>query len=194
MFDIEKAIEEFDLLIGKLKDRKAPVENMMGIIGERYFSTPASYRTALHDAFPGGLLHHSLAVTRNFSEICKLWAPKTSLETIVICGLFHDLGKIGMLSGEELYTPTPPSETWKLKNGQVYTYQKDLPDGLSHAQRSIRILNHFNVSLTDDEHIAILAHDGPYKEENKQIIYLKLKLACLLHWADMWTYANSEKS
>jgi len=176
----EKAMDSFT------EPNKTKINNMISVIGDRYFTAPGSYRIGLHDCAPGGLLHHSLAVTKNLNLLCDLWAPETSKESRLICGLFHDLGKIGTIKGELLYTQT--QERWKIEKGQLFDYNAKLPDGLSHAQRSIRILTHFEVSLTDDEYLAILGHDGMFLEENKVHKESRNKLMFFLHTADYFTH------
>lgn len=187
MSKTEEEIKIFEKLMDSFSEpKRTKINNMINAIGDRYFTSPASYRTGLHDCAPGGLLHHSLSVTKNLNLICDLWAPEITKETRLICGLFHDLGKIGTLNGELLYTPA--QERWKIDKGQLFDYNSKLPDGLTHAQRSIRILSHFEISLTDDEYLAILGHDGPYNEENKVHKESRNKLMFLLHTADYYTY------
>ena len=157
----------------------------METIGDRYFTSPASGSTNKHDAFPGGLLHHSLQVTANFKKLCNLFYPEVQESSVILCGVFHDLGKIGSLDGKELYVPV--KEQWKKDRGNVYEYNPDIRDGLTHAQRSVRILSYFEIQLTDIEYLAILAHDFLFLDEN-QIYRNKMnKLSYLLHWADVST-------
>ena len=183
--NIEEKIKEFDNLIAQLSDtRRKEIELMMEKIGERYFTSPASYKTELHNCFGGGLLIHSLCTVKNLKEICGLWYSEASADSMITVGLFHDLGKIGAINGEMLYIPV--SETWKVQRGQLYDYNKNIKDGLTHAQRSARLLSYFQVSLTDEEYIALLFHDGLYKTENICFNNTCTKLALLLHWADHW--------
>ena len=183
----EEEIKIFEKLMDSLDEpRKTQVNKLINEIGDRYFTSPASYRIGLHDCNPGGLLHHSLSVTKNLNMICDLWAPEISKETRLICGLFHDLGKIGTLSGELLYQPA--KEKWKIDKGQLYDYNKTIADGLTHAQRSVRILTHFGIILTDAEYLSILRHDGMYNDENKVHKESRIKLMFLLHTADYYTY------
>jgi hypothetical protein len=183
----EEEIKIFEKLMDSFSEpRRTKVNEMINKIGDRYFTSPGSYRVGLHDCYPGGLLHHSLNVTKNFQKLCDLWGSEVLKDTRLLCGLFHDLGKIGTINGELLYTPA--QEKWKIDKGQLYDYNAKLPDGLSHAQRSIRILTHFGIEITDEEYLAILAHDGMYLEENKVHKESRSKLTFLLHAADYYTY------
>jgi len=184
--DTEKEIKIFDELISSLSEpRKSQVEEMMKFIGERYFTAPASGSILKHDAFPGGLLHHSLQVAANFKKLCNLFYPDVNKDSIIISALFHDLGKIGSLDGKELYIPV--KEQWKRDRGNVYEYNPDIRDGLTHAQRSVRILSHFGIQLTDEEYLAIISHDGLFLDENQVYRNKMNKLSYLLHWADIST-------
>jgi len=58
-----------------------------------YFTAPAS--TRYHIVFPGGLCFHSLNVTREFSKENTNWQKPIPQDSVIICGLLHDLCKIG---------------------------------------------------------------------------------------------------
>jgi len=96
-----------------------------------YFTAPAS--TKYHNNFPCGLCLHSLKVMRMFSEENKLWQKPIPQESVIICGLLHDLCKIGA------YTQTPKGyESVKGVKG--------------HAALSIsRIKKHIELTLEEDD-------------------------------------------
>src|SRR5665647_3101270 len=58
-----------------------------------YFTAPAS--TRYHNVFEGGLCQHSLNVTREFSKEYDKWVKPLPQDSVVICGLLHDLCKVG---------------------------------------------------------------------------------------------------
>lgn len=187
---INKLIEQFDEVIDKLlPPRKKQVQGLIEKIGDRYFTAPASGSIHKHDAEPGGLAKHSLEVYENMKSICKAWFPNIPLDSIIILALFHDLGKIGIVGGEDHYLPT--TQDWQIKKGIRYETNKDLKDGLTHAQRSVRILEQCGVKLTDSEYCAIILHDGLYVEENVQMkkhnSVRENSLLMSLHWSDYYT-------
>jgi len=57
-----------------------------------YFIAPAS--TRFHNSFPGGLCHHSLNLVHAFNDTNKQLMNPLSLDSVVICGLLHDLCKL----------------------------------------------------------------------------------------------------
>jgi 23S rRNA maturation-related 3'-5' exoribonuclease YhaM len=58
-----------------------------------YFLTVAS--TRYHNSYPGGLCQHSLSVMRMFQAENKLWEKPLPQDSVIICGLLHDLCKVG---------------------------------------------------------------------------------------------------
>jgi len=58
-----------------------------------YFTSPAS--TRYHNVFEGGLCQHSLNVTREFSAENTKWQKPLPQDSVILCGLLHDLCKVG---------------------------------------------------------------------------------------------------
>lgn len=57
-----------------------------------YFIAPAS--TQYHNSFPGGLCFHSLNLVSTFEEANEKLSTPISGDSVVICGLLHDLCKV----------------------------------------------------------------------------------------------------
>lgn len=184
---IDKDIQLFNKAINLISDveRKEQVINFVNSIKDNLYSAPASSKADHHDAYVCGLVHHSLEVFRKFADICKIWAPEISKDTIIVCGLFHDIGKACTINNLPIYIEE--TEKWKLERGIYYNLNPEIRDGLTHAQRSVRLLSYHNVQLTEDEYLAILAHDFLYTEENISFKYKMNKVGHLLHFADVWT-------
>jgi len=73
--------------------------NRPGIVGlldylleSDYFTAPAS--SCFHNSFRGGLCHHSLSLVHAFSAANKQLMKPLPPDSVVICGLLHDLCKI----------------------------------------------------------------------------------------------------
>jgi len=120
-----------------------------------YFTAPAS--TRFHSVSPGGLVQHSLNVTREFSRENALWQKPIPQDSVIICGLLHDLCKVGA------YTET----------SRGYETVKDFPKG--HGKLSVaRIEEH--IKLTQPEKEIIFFHMGlfgifEYKEHDTLAIH-----------------------
>jgi len=184
--EISKAMEQVYTLIEQLPEpRKSQIKSFMDVMGARYATAPASGSIHKHDAEPGGLLTHSLDVYKNLKLMNDALGKDLPIDSMIICGLFHDLGKIGTLGGQDMYVLV--TEQWRREKGYRYEHNKDIKDGLSHAQRAVRLLSHYGVELTDDEYVAMLYHDGLYMKENELFKRVQTKLALLLHWADYYT-------
>lgn len=169
------------------EDNKKAVEVMISDVADRYFTTPASASKDRHNCFVGGLVEHNINVTKNLLDVNKAINAGLSESSLVLVGLFHNLGKIGDLQGNTFYVPT--KEAWQHKKGIMFEFNKEgLVDNLSIPQRSIRILNEYGVKLTDEEYFAIVSYEGLYSEANQTnaVMYNKSKLARMLQFADSY--------
>lgn len=166
-----------------VSDRKDKISKMLEKIGTQFYTAPASKNINEHEAYTGGLVEHSLKVLKNLIEICNIWYKNCPVETRVIVGLFHDFDKSCTTDGTDWYIPNE-SQWHREKLGKMYELNPIIRDGLTHAQRSVRLLSYFNINLTDEEYLAILTHDGLYVDENISFKTRMNKLGLLLHWAD----------
>jgi len=129
-----------DLTISLLKAVKRPGINSLieYLLGSDYFTAPAS--TRFHNSFPGGLCQHSLNVMQRFAVENKELRDPLPLDSVIICGLLHDLCKVGA------YIQTPKG------------YEK-VPGPKGHGKLSVtRIEEH--IKLTPQEKDIILFHMG----------------------------------
>lgn len=120
---------------------------------DRFAVAPASTRTDYVGCFVGGLVWHSLNVIKVMKALrSSLELEKVvSADSMIILGLFHDLGKLG--NEEEDYY-LPQSSDWHRNRGQLY----EINEGMGHipiAVRSIWWLNHYKVSLSENEVYAL---------------------------------------
>lgn len=185
---IEKNIATVAKLIDKyvISDRKDSVLGMLEKYGEHYYLSPASSMTKFHSAFTGGLVHHSLEVCKNLFKFAEVIAPEINKESLLIVGLFHDIGKACTTSLQPFYIQNE-SQWHREKLGKMYELNPEIRDGLTHAQRSIRLITDVGIKLNDDEFQAIMFHDGSYVEENKTVQHKESKLLFLLQTADYYT-------
>jgi hypothetical protein len=152
-----------------------------------WLEAPAS--TRFHLAQPHGLLEHSLNVTGALLTLRSALAPDLTVESCVIVGLFHDLGKAGM-PGRPYYLSNP--DTWQARHrGIHYVVNRELVH-LDVATRSLFLVAQ-HVPLTDEEAQAIRFHDGQYIEENRSVAHRETRLTRLLQYADNWAAGGEEK-
>lgn len=175
-----KNFEKFSSLCGKLGERSEQIIAFVNHFQDRLVTCPASSRTEYHNAFPGGLVDHSLRVLSLTLKLAKAYEFTFPQESVILAALFHDIGKLGGLN-EEYYVPETSS--WHLERGKKYTHNPKL-QYMTTAHRGLFLLQHFGVKLTEDEFQAILLNDGPEAEENSPYKMRECKLALVLHQAD----------
>lgn len=171
-------------LLNKVVERKEAVCKFDKYLKKNtsWLTAPASSRTSFHLCKEGGLLEHSVNVTRILLRLRNLLAPDIPEESCIITGLFHDLGKAGM-QGQPYYLPNPSE--WHIKNrGIRYIKNPDLVH-MDIATRSLFLVSQ-HIPLTDDEAQAIRYHDGQYIKENESVAHKETMLTRLLQYADNW--------
>jgi len=181
---LKGVIDTFVYLIGSIKNDavRDGMEKMIEEIGDRLFEAPASNKLEYHNCFVGGLAEHSLRVYGNLKALRDIFQPSLSDDSIILVALCHDLGKVGSIDAP-YYVPN--DSDWHKENlGVYYNHNKNM-SYLAVSQRSLRLLNHFNVPLSDDEYKAILICDGQYIQENKSYAHKEGWLGLLAHQADM---------
>lgn len=167
-----------------------------------FFTAPCSGGN--HLAKEGGLLEHSLNVFDAMDGLAAKWCTdymkkikgctyKELRDSVIICALLHDLGKIGDY-GKANYVPNmikdgrptkaEPEQRYKQSEKKPYETNKELLYE-PHEVRSVKIAAKF-IKLTEDEEFAILMHNGPYGEFRYSIQGRETPLYLLLHSADMW--------
>jgi len=159
---------------------------------QRIATAPASGKIHFHSAYLGGYVVHVLNVMRIIPEVSELWQKlggkkEYTDEEMFFVALNHDLGKIGDLKND-YYVAS--NNDWKRKNyGEMF--EVNYKDFMKVQMRSIYLLQHYGVKMTQREFLTILLHDGLYDEGNKPyfINYNPHKLdrfVYLIHFADMW--------
>ncbi len=181
---IDENFKRFRSFCEKLGDRKEAALKMVDALDERLALCPASSKKDFHQAFPGGLVEHSLRVFANTMKIVKAFEWDIPKESIIIGTLFHDLGKVGS-PDHEYYVPQ--TDDWRQnKLGEMYTYNKAL-EGTSYMDvptRGLFLCQHFGLKLTHDETLSIKLNDGFVVEENKKYCLKTPKLVYAVQTSD----------
>jgi hypothetical protein len=194
----EQLVDIWDSLIEVINktfsgERKDKLLKLYNDFQERILYCPASYKDYFHGAYPGGYMIHVNNVIQYSELIDKMWeeagATKNHTnEERVFAALHHDLGKIGDV--DESYYITH-SERWRKERGEIYMINPKIRF-MSVPDRSLWLLNKYEISVSQTETIAILIHDGMYDEGNKAYLqgYSEYKqlddnLPIILHHADM---------
>ena len=186
----EKHLKIVDTYIG---DRKDAVKTMISHMEGTYVMAPASSKTWYHNAFPGGYVEHVNRVVEYAVKQMRLYKDMGgevdfTEEELVFAALFHDLGKLG--NGD---TPNyiPQTDKWRQdKLSEMYTYNPDL-DFMLIPDRSLFILQKFNIPVTQKEWLGIRLHDGVFDKANEAYFFSnvessrqKTSIISILHSAD----------
>jgi hypothetical protein len=116
-----------------------------------FFTAPAS--TKYHSSYDGGLAEHSWNVYQVFCHKNKVFKLNLSEETLIICGLLHDICKIDFYKKGS--RNVKENGQWVTK--EIWEVDDQLP--LGHGEKSCMILMEF-IKLTDFEKYAIRWHMG----------------------------------
>lgn len=176
MNDVMENKELFEELMDQV-DREGKEELMEYIRKSDFYTAPAS--TRFHLSCEGGLLQHSLNVYRCLQQkvessfIWKKMLADVPAESLIICGLLHDLCKTYFYKADyknqKTYDPdkVAAAESWQVKrdNGgafvweqaSYYTVDDQIPYG--HGEKSVMMIEQF-MRLTGQERYAIRWHMG----------------------------------
>lgn len=174
-----------------LSTKREGIENLIAYMEEYgFFRAPCS--TQYHLAKEGGLAEHSLNVYEIAEEIARVLYPEISKESLIICSLLHDIGKMGQFNKPN-YVPNMLKGRATKTNPNPEPYQSDAkpyksnPELLyvDHEVRALSIISKY-IDLTEEEQQAILWHNGLYGPFKYQIQGNETPLYMILHHADMW--------
>lgn len=206
MTEVLTAIElqsNFEFLIQKLKsvttgDKQKNVLSLYDTLSDRIATAPASSTVGFHGAYCGGYCIHVIKVIECADAIYDMWSQMGAdmsgytKDELIFAAINHDLGKIGS-STSDYYLPN--TSEWHIKNqGKIYISNPDLPN-MTVPDRSLFLLQEFNVPVTENEWIAIKSHDGLFAEENKPYWVswdaskkFKNNMPIILHHADFTAF------
>jgi len=191
-------------------ERETKLLEMYKHFEDRMMFAPASGTAHFHNCFIGGYVEHVLHITEISKRLFTLYGDlgahiDYTEEEVIFAALHHDLGKVGDLEND-YYVPN--DSKWHIENqGKYYKRGKDL-NFMTVTDRAIYLLNHFGLTMSENEYLALRLTDGMYEEANKTYLmsYLdenkvKSNLSILLHQADMlasrieyenWKYQDEE--
>ena len=191
--------QEFIDLLHKIKRPNANIEGLIKKLeGSDFFIAPAS--TKYHNAFKGGLVEHCLNVYYNLLNLVDMKGLKGEIseESIIICGLLHDLSKMNFYDyyykNEKVYRPdgSKQDSLGRFDWEPVRTYKiRDAKDRFifgNHEETSEFMIKTY-IPLSVAESVAILNHHGGMGYDSIPINtisdkYNRYPLSSLLHMAD----------
>ena len=198
MLDEKQIAQNWDALIIFIEDnfageREEKLLAFYNKFADRIAIAPASGQVSFHSCFPGGYVHHVLNMIKCTQKVDDLWknvggTPTYTEDELKFASLNHDLGKIGNLEYEQYI---PVEEQWKRNRGNMYEGHSRL-DYMLVQDRSIFLLQHAGLQMTQNEFLGIKLHDGLYDDGNKGYFMsfdvrnnLRTMLPYIMHWGDM---------
>ena len=197
----EQIQENWNKLIELVKDtfeeeseRREKLLNMYHYFEERMCLAPASGKEHYHNCYVGGYVELVLHVVELAIEIKESWEKNGAAinftdEELIFAAMHHDLGKVGDLA--EDYYVVQDNNWFVEKRGEYFKFNPKLQH-MTVTDRAIFLLQHFGISMTENEYIGLRLTDGLYEEANKgyYISYvpertLKSNIAYILHQADL---------
>jgi len=179
MQDIEKVYNSYMKLVNLLDARSGAIKRLVDHFGERFATCPAFDRSERSTASPGGMMLHSINVTKTMKTVAESSGLKIPIQSIIMCGLVHEFGRLGDLSND--YYVEQKSD-WHRERGNIYTYNPECVK-MTHGHRTLWILQQFGVELTPEEWLAV-ASLSFYSEEQRFYTGYEGDLAALLQYAD----------
>jgi predicted HD phosphohydrolase len=176
--EIEKKWKTFESLLKRLSDDN--ILNLIDSIGQRIIMSPASQRSDQYGAYPGGLVEHSLNVASFLRNANEVYNHGLDMNSIIKVSLLHDIGKIGDLENDLFLVQD--SDWHREKLNQEYKYNENISK-MSVSHRTLFLLQHFGVSLTKSEWLAIQLAQGSHFEENRFYVGHEPTLAIALQQA-----------
>ena len=199
----ELSIKEIEHNWKKLRDiiensfdgnRLINLNKMYDYFEDRMCMAPASGKEHYHYAHVGGYVEHVLHIIDYALQIKGTWEKNGATinftdEELIFAAMHHDLGKVGDLE-HDYYIPN--DSDWHRKNqGMLFKHNPKI-EYMTVTDRALWLLQHFGVSMTQNEFIGLRLTDGMYEEANKSyyVAYqperqLRANIAYILHQADM---------
>ena len=197
--EIEKVQENWTKFIGLVQkisneDLREGLLAMSESLKDRLAVCPASTRTDYIGAYMGGLVETSLQTAKLMNNLNKAYdtTDKVDLDSIIVCGLFSQLGKIGSET-DHLYLEK--ESQWHNDRGIMFDYNPKVA-GIPVAVRSIWwMTSRYGINLSVDELYAIssLATLGQVQQSNTEL-YSSPLLAAMLQQATRVVSITGNKS
>lgn len=174
-------------------EREGVQDLLVWLNGTDFFSAPCS--TRFHLSVKGGLVQHSTNVANRLMKLCTDEKENIPLESLLICGLFHDVCKANFYEETTRNVKNEATGVWEKR--PYYAVNDSFP--LGHGEKSLYIISKY-MKLTDEEALAIRWHMGGFDESVKGgsysagNAYNKSKLAVYLHVADLLSTYTEENN
>ena len=165
-------------------DQHDNIKSLLNHFEDRIVEAPASARPNYHNCFMGGWLDHTLRVIETSLKMrehfIELGVEVTAAENdVVLAAIFHDLGKLGDLN--DPYYKYQTDEWRRNKLQEWYTHNSDM-ENMSVTDRSLWLLQHFNIKVSEEVWKAIKLSDGMFDKGNEDLYRRSTDSRNVLHY------------
>jgi hypothetical protein len=151
-------------------------KELLKFLGDDFITAPASTMTSLHNAFPGGLIDHTILTTKYAVDI-NLSLPeniRVDNESLIKVCFLHQIGKSFLYKLCE--------SEWHRKNqGKMYEFKDDMVSMRVGERSAYYALSH-GVTLSEEEFQSIVNYDKP--DDDKQARWDSSTLGIILRQAN----------
>jgi hypothetical protein len=151
-------------------------KELLKFLGDDFITAPASTMTSLHNAFPGGLIDHTILTTKYAVDI-NLSLPeniRVDNESLIKVCFLHQIGKSFLYKLCE--------SEWHRKNqGKMYEFKDDMVSMRVGERSAYYALSH-GVTLSEEEFQSIVNYDKP--DDDKQARWHSSTLGIILRQAN----------
>lgn len=176
-------IKEIFISIVKDTIKREGIEDVLSWMEETdFYTAPAS--TKFHNDHEGGLAEHSINVFFELKKLLDCYKLNYELESIALCGLFHDICKANCYKIEMRNKKNEQNQWEKVP---FYKFDEDFCFG-GHGSKSVFLLQKF-MKLSDAEATAINCHMGAFDRLSTDYsltnAFESYPIALFLYMADM---------
>ena len=147
---IEKNWELFCNLAENGTSHKESITPLLDQLGERLAACPSSTKSEI-----GSLVDFNLKVVKACISINKKFDLNLDKDSMVLCCLFRNIGLVGDLESDLFLT----EDKWHQDRGIFFKYNQEL-QFMKPFDRTLWLLNHFGVKLSQEESLAFLSGSG----------------------------------
>lgn len=164
---VKKNWNTYQTILNRLEDNN--INEMLNKIGDRICLAPANYQKDQWGAYPGGIVVIGIRLAKAMQALNEFHGNICDIKSIYKIGLLHDIGRIGTLEDDWLLAQD--SDWHKDKLGHVFKENTELPN-LTHLQRTLLLLNQFQIQLQEDEFLALLSLEDRVSRNNLSSLLL----------------------
>lgn len=135
---------------GAGNERSEAIATLLDELGERLAACPSTTKTEF-----GTLIDFNIKTLKACISINKKFKLGLTNESMTLCCLFRNLGLVGDLENDLFIV----EDKWHQDRGMLFKYNNNM-QFMQPYDRTVWLLQHFGVKLTQDEFLAFITSSG----------------------------------